>query len=313
MPQATTPTPHAIETVRTVANQGDGCDDNNNTPRPNPCVTGTPAEPPCECRKSDGHPEPKPRRPRHARRQDACCEQLIDLVSRVPGINLPVPHKPKQRPARKANDLCRAFSVSDALIPLITVLWSRHETNAKPRNEFEAKVESIFDTIGKVDQKDFSYGLQQYRALREAGKAECPFNDCLAEAAGKGPIEAAWLAEKSCPFCDATASTGQASCRTRGTVPWCGTFMTSTAPMRTIRTLSSWLATRSQTWSLATKRNLAGSSPTLQLPRCRCSAARSGRPAPTCRFRPSTTAICSPSSTGASDQIMPKPSRALRR
>lgn len=195
MPQATTSPPHA-DPLCPVPNEGGGCHgDDNHTPRPNPCGSGTPTEPPCECKKSDGHREPKQPRHRRPRRKDECCEQLIDLISRVPGINLPPPHKPKQRPARKANDLCRAFGVSDALIPLIAALWSRHETNAKPRNEFETKVESIFDTIAKEDQKDFSHGLKQYRALREAGKAECLFNDCLAEAAAKGPIEAAWVAD----------------------------------------------------------------------------------------------------------------------
>ena len=173
------------------------CDDDDQArPPPNPCGYGAPADEDCNCKKGDARPEPEsPRKPRPPRREDPCCEQLIEILTRTPGLELPKPHKPKQRPARKVNDLCRAFGISDALIPLIDALWQRHQAGEKPRNEFETRVENIFATIATDDAKAFDGGLQQYRALRRSGKGECLFNDCLADAAGTGPIEAQWVAD----------------------------------------------------------------------------------------------------------------------
>lgn len=165
---------------------------------PNPCRDATTnRQSDCDCHKGNGAPPSsnKPKKPRPPKREDTCCQQLIDLMSRMPGIEVPKPHKPKQKPARKVGDMCRAFGVSDALIPLIIALWRRHESGEKPRNEFEKKVEDALSAIGAADAKAFNKGLKEYEKLRRTGKAECLFDDCLADAASKGPIEAEWVSE----------------------------------------------------------------------------------------------------------------------
>lgn len=162
---------------------------------PNPCA---PAEPPdeCGCSKGDTDSVPSlPDGPRPRRRQQSCCEQLLEMLSGSSGLDLPSPHKPKQRPVRKVNDLCRAFGVSDALIPLIGRLWQRHEEGAEPRNEFERRVDDVFSRMGSEDAEAFERGWREYRMFRDVGKGECAFDDCLAESADTTPVQPGWVSD----------------------------------------------------------------------------------------------------------------------
>lgn len=160
---------------------------------PNPCAP--PEKDPCDCNKpptTTYRPE-RPKRP-PPRRND-CCEQLIELIQGLPGMEGRKPHKPKQRPARKVEDLC-ALGIADAILPLLSVLWQRHEDGEEGRNAFEKKVENIFDSLDTKDAKAFGFAFEQYRKLRQSGKGECLFNDCLADAAAKDAVERAWVAEE---------------------------------------------------------------------------------------------------------------------
>ncbi|HEX6014881.1 MAG TPA: hypothetical protein VFY87_24410, partial [Geminicoccaceae bacterium] len=136
----------------------------------------------------------RPKRP--PPRRDDCCEQLIELLGGIPGRGGRQPHKPKQRPARKVQALCDSLGIADAILPLLGVLWERHEAREAGRNGFEDKVEQIFGRSAKDDAKALSHAFEQYRKLRKGGKGECLFNDCLADAARSGPVERSWVAEE---------------------------------------------------------------------------------------------------------------------
>jgi hypothetical protein len=106
------------------------------------------------------------------------------------------PHKPKQRPARKVQDLCDTLGIADAILPLLAALWQRHQAGESGRNEFEKKVGHVFSSLDSKDAKALGFAFDEYRKLRKSGKGECLFNDCLADAVPKGPIERAWVAEE---------------------------------------------------------------------------------------------------------------------
>ncbi|HEX9943354.1 MAG TPA: hypothetical protein VGG03_15150 [Thermoanaerobaculia bacterium] len=164
-------------------------------PKANPCAPEPPEEE-CECKTPGVRETPKkPQRPK-GRRED-CCQQLIDILGRVPGLKLPEPRKPKQRPARKAQDLCAAIGIADTVLPALAVLWGRHRANEAGRNEFEKKVKAVFDQLTPKSQKALDLAFDGYAKLRQSGKAECLFNDCLADAAKQGPVERAWFAEEA--------------------------------------------------------------------------------------------------------------------
>lgn len=163
--------------------------------RPNPCSPAV-AEDPCNCPKTPGS-QSRPDRPKRPQpRREECCEQLIALLAGIPGFEGRKPHKPKQRPQRKVQALCDSLGIADAILPMLGVLWERHEAGEAGRNDFENKVAHIFGGIDKKDAKSLSYAFEQYRKLRKGGKGECLFNDCLADAARSGPIERSWVAEE---------------------------------------------------------------------------------------------------------------------
>jgi hypothetical protein len=121
---------------------------------------------------------------------------LLEILQGLPGFEGRKPHKPKQRPARKVRDLCAALGIADAILPLLEALWQRHEAGENGRNDFEKKVANIFASIDPKDAKELAHAFEEYRWLRQSGKGECLFNDCLADAVPKGPIESAWVAEE---------------------------------------------------------------------------------------------------------------------
>jgi hypothetical protein len=162
---------------------------------PNPCGQAETGEKPCGCPRGDTQPVPRGGRKRPKRRRTDCCDQLIDALSGLEGSERLEFHKPKQRIARKAGDLCRAFGVADAITPLVAALWERHTAGEKPRNEFESRVDRAFAAVDEANAKDLTHAVEQYKKVRAAGKADCLFDDCLSQAAQETPIEATWVAQ----------------------------------------------------------------------------------------------------------------------
>jgi hypothetical protein len=113
----------------------------------------------------------------------------------VKGLNLPEPHKPKQRPARNVQALCNAFGISDAILPALALLWKRHRAGSPGRNDFERKVAQVFAGIAPEDQDSLDVAMCGYQKLRQSGKVECLFNDCLSDAGQEEPIEGDWFAK----------------------------------------------------------------------------------------------------------------------
>lgn len=179
--------------------EGDCPDDQDITrERPNPCRPPREQSDPCGC-KPPPSITPKPERPkcRPKPRPTDCCDQLLELLGgKIGPDGKRRVFKPKQRPERKVQALCDSLGVADAIIPLLAVLWERFRQGEGPRNQYELKIIEIFKSISPKDAEAFSYAWEQYKKMRGAGKVECLFNDCLAEAAREGPVERSWVAEE---------------------------------------------------------------------------------------------------------------------
>jgi hypothetical protein len=78
-------------------------------------------------------------------------------------------------------------------VPLIAALWQRHQAKPKPRHAFETAIEKTFTGLDDDDATAFDSAVNAYLALRASGKADCLFNDCLADAVQDGPIEKEWV------------------------------------------------------------------------------------------------------------------------
>ncbi|WP_280233283.1 hypothetical protein [Nocardia cyriacigeorgica] len=122
---------------------------------------------------------------------------MIDLINQLTGSDRPVGvHKPKQRPARKVQAMCDALGTADAIVPALALLWERFRAGESARNDFEKAVAGVFSSIDKADKEQLDTAFAGYRKLRETGKADCLFSDCLATAGADGAIERSWFAEE---------------------------------------------------------------------------------------------------------------------
>ncbi len=184
------------EESRGKASRPDPNDPHDEAPRPNPCAPEGPGSDPCDCHATPP-PSARPDRPRRPPpRKDDCCAQILELIRELRGAEGLRPHKPKQRPARKVQDLCDSLGIREAVLPLVVALWERREAGEKGRNLFEQKVDHIFGAFSAEESKAFGEAVAGYRRLRRSGKGECLWNDCLADAAREGPVEAHWVAEE---------------------------------------------------------------------------------------------------------------------
>lgn len=163
--------------------------------RPNPCTPESKSDD-CNCptipRPRDtpqklGRPKP---------RKDDCGEQLIELLNNVPGVGIPKPRKPKQRPERKVQALCDSIGITDTILPALAVLWQRYRAGECGRNDFEGQVQAIFANIDEKQQEAMDTAFAGYEKLRRSGKGECLFSDCLADAGREDAIERSWFAEE---------------------------------------------------------------------------------------------------------------------
>lgn len=117
-------------------------------------------------------------------------------MQQIPGLKIPTPHKPKQKPARKAQRLCETLGIADAIVPWLNVLWKRFEDGKPGRNEFERTVLAEFTAFDQRERDGMRAAFTGYRKSRSSGKVECLFNDCLADAAEDEPVPMAWIADE---------------------------------------------------------------------------------------------------------------------
>jgi hypothetical protein len=143
----------------------------------------SPPKRPCRC---GGTPRPpfgtttKPKRPGdcgHKRGTD-CCEQLLEVLRRVPGLQLPDVHKPKRKPSQKAACLCGTLGIRDAVAPAMVALFDRFDAGENPRNEYEAGLFKALDKLSTKQQAALKDGFAAYRKLSKRLR-ECLFDDRL--------------------------------------------------------------------------------------------------------------------------------------
>ena len=118
------------------------------------------------------------------------------MLQQIPGLEVPKPHKPKQKPAKKAQHLCDELGIVDAIVPLLDVLWRRFEDDKSGRNEFEKALMAEFEAFDTRERDAMQAAFKGYRKARHSGKIECLFNDCLAGAAKDEPIAVEWVADE---------------------------------------------------------------------------------------------------------------------
>jgi hypothetical protein len=92
--------------------------------------------------------------------------------------------------------LCDSLGIVDSIVPALALLWTRHRHAQVGRNEFEKAVHATFAKITGADAAAMDAAIDGYYDLRKRGRAECLFDDCLADAGKDGAIEREWFGEQ---------------------------------------------------------------------------------------------------------------------
>jgi hypothetical protein len=136
-------------------------------------------KPSCDC----GCQPPQPKAPRPCQnpprakpKPDDCCRQLIDLISKLPGIDQRVLniHKPKTKPKVKVANLCCAYPVKERITPMLLLILRRYRDGVKPGNSYEAKLQGVLSGLPAARRTALEKALDAYDGS-PAGARDCAF------------------------------------------------------------------------------------------------------------------------------------------
>lgn len=119
------------------------------------------------------------------KRRTDCCEQLVEILRSIPGLELPEIHKPKRKPSQKASCLCGALAARDTIAPAMAALFDRFDGGDDARNEYEASLFKILETLSDEQHDALKQGFDGYRKLSPRLHA-CLFDDRLARPGADG-------------------------------------------------------------------------------------------------------------------------------
>src|SRR5262245_39350803 len=142
----------------------------------------------CDCqgvqRPPLGQTTPPKRKGDCGGRRSDCCEQLIEILRRVPNLRLPELHKPKQRPRAKAHCLCGSLPVADAIIPAMIAIFRRYTGSEPPRNSYEKVLYQALDQLDENKKEALDVGFKSYRDWSPRLR-DCLFDNSLARKADR--------------------------------------------------------------------------------------------------------------------------------
>jgi hypothetical protein len=140
-----------------------------------PGVDPTAHHQPCDC----DAPRPKPstpcRKPPRTRGKDRdCCQQLLEILQRMPGGRDIRLRKPKQPVKVKVANLCCKLPIKDSVIPMLLLFLRRWLDKTPPKNDFEKGIQAFLAGLPAKQIDGLKIGLDAYEKM-PASVRECVF------------------------------------------------------------------------------------------------------------------------------------------
>lgn len=128
----------------------------------------------CDCDPVVDH-QPEPARPeRIETKQDSCCEQILEALRCIPGIDEKClkRRKPKTPPHVKLLNLGRDLPGKESIAPLLMLILRRYRNNVPPGNDFEARLHDFLSGFSAKQMEPLTVALDAYDALPQALREE---------------------------------------------------------------------------------------------------------------------------------------------
>lgn len=140
-----------------------------------PDVDPKPSDAPCECcTPPPKPPEPCQKPPRSKGKDQDCCQQILDILRRMPSGSDICVKKPKQSPKVKIANLCCKLPIKDAIIPMLLLFLRRFLDQTAPANDFEKAIQEFLTSLPAKKLDALKIGLDAYDQLPPSIR-ECAF------------------------------------------------------------------------------------------------------------------------------------------
>ena len=132
-----------------------------------------------DCRCKPTHPETGPARPvptDAVPKGDDCCQQILDVLRCIPGIDEKClhPHKPKTPPKVKITNLCGVLPIKERIAPIMLLILRRLRNGVPPANTFEQDSQKFLAALPAKQRAALEAALDGYDAL-PAARRDCVF------------------------------------------------------------------------------------------------------------------------------------------
>lgn len=118
---------------------------------------------PCDCCNPKPEPSDPCRKPPRSRGKDQdCCQQILEILRRMPGGSDIRVRKPKQSPKVKIANLCCKLPIKDAVIPMLLLFLRRWLDGTSPKNDFEKGIQAFLAGLPPKKIDDLKIGLDAY-------------------------------------------------------------------------------------------------------------------------------------------------------
>lgn len=138
---------------------------------------------PCDCCKPKIPPRDPCRKPPRSRdKNNDCCDQILEILRRMPGGQDIKLKKPKQSVKVKVANLCCKLPVKDSVIPMLLLFLRRWLNGTPPVNSFEKRVQTYLSGLPAKKVNALKLGLDAYE------KIPPPIRECAFETRFDGKV-----------------------------------------------------------------------------------------------------------------------------
>jgi len=124
-----------------------------------------------------------------------CCEQLMQVLRCIPGMNERCFEfrKPKQTAKVKLANLCCALPVAERIGPILMLILRRYRDGVTPGNTFEAKLQGVLGGMSGKHRAALETALNAYDGFKK-GARECAFETRFDDWPNDEPLDPGFLA-----------------------------------------------------------------------------------------------------------------------
>jgi len=155
-----------------------------------------PAPRDCACPPTAAPVPQRPEPPETKPKDNDCCQQILDALRCIPGIDERCLRlrKPKTSPKLKITNLCGVLPIKERIVPILMLILRRQRAGHPAGNQFEAAMQAFLSNMAPDQFSALCAALDGYDAL-PAARRDCVFETRFDAWPDDKPLDAAFFAK----------------------------------------------------------------------------------------------------------------------